>query len=115
MTDQQSTFGCSLAVLLASNAPKGVILRRGPTKWFQLILWHTDTGVFDEGQWFHGKIYPYYSDLSPDGSLFLYTALKDRTPARRQSSYTYMGIGLEKESQYALISGRNTILTNASF
>src|SRR5690349_10075456 len=39
-----------LFVLLASNSPVGVILRRGPTDWVQMIKWHTDTDKFEEGQ-----------------------------------------------------------------
>ena len=89
MLEQPHPASCSLNVLLAKDTPKGVILRRGPSQWVQLILWHTDTDSFEEGQWFRGRIYPGGCDLSPDGSLFLYLALKDRTPFRRQSSYTY--------------------------
>lgn len=39
MTEQPYTASCSLHVLLAEDAPKGVVLRRGPSKWVQLILW----------------------------------------------------------------------------
>jgi hypothetical protein len=68
---QEQLHSCTLEVLLARDAPKGVILRRGPTKWVQLILLHTDSDTFEEGQWFRGRIYGGHSDLSPDGSLFL--------------------------------------------
>lgn len=62
--------------LMASKANKAVILRRGPTNWFQLSLWHTDTDTFEHGQWFKGAIHMNRSDLSPDGSLFIYLASK---------------------------------------
>jgi hypothetical protein len=66
-----------LHVILAREAHKAVIIRRGPTDWFRLSLWHTDTDTFEHGQWFRGKIYPDRSDLSPDGRLFIYFAAKN--------------------------------------
>jgi hypothetical protein len=67
---------CRLFVYLAREASKAVILRRGPSKWFRLSVWHTDTDTFEHGQWFAGKIFAQRCDLSPDGSLFLYFAAK---------------------------------------
>lgn len=61
---------------LAAAAPKAVLLRRGPSDWFQLIAWDTATDRFEDGQWFRGMVYDYASDLSPDGTLFLYGAAK---------------------------------------
>ena len=104
MTEQPHTASCSLDVLLAKDAPKGVILRRGPTKWVQLILWHTATDSFEEGQWFRGRIYPGGCDLSPDGSLFLYLALKERTPFRRQSSYTYKWTAVSRPPYFTALA-----------
>src|SRR5437588_13023134 len=63
-----------LSALLAKDAPVGVILRRGPKDWVQLILWHTDTDEFDPGQWFHGAVNGY--DLSPHGLFLIYQAIK---------------------------------------
>jgi len=65
-----------LFVLLAREAPVGVILRRGPSQWVQLIKWNTDTDAFEPGQWFKGRIYERECDLSPDGKLLLYFAYK---------------------------------------
>jgi len=62
--------------LLAREAPVGVIIRRGPYQWVQLIKWNTSTDTFELGQWFHGRIYEYTGDLSPDGKLLFYTAFK---------------------------------------
>jgi len=67
---------CRLYVILARDAPVGVIFRRGPSKWVQLIKWHTDRDEFEEGQWFKGRIYERRCDLSPDGSLLIYFASK---------------------------------------
>ena len=59
-------------VLLARQANVGVILRRGPTKWWQVTLWDTRLDQFTRGQWFHGHMYPEKCDLSPDGKLFIH-------------------------------------------
>jgi hypothetical protein len=70
MSDPESP--CRLYVYLASDAPVAVVLRRGPSAWSRLSLWHTDTDTFEHGQWLHGRVYPRRCDLSPDGSLFAY-------------------------------------------
>lgn len=65
---------CRIFVILAKEAPVGVIFRRGPSKWMQIIKWHTDSDTFDFGAWFHGQIYPERCDLSPDGTKLIYFA-----------------------------------------
>lgn len=72
-----TTAPCRLFVYLAHDAPLGIVLRRGPSAWTRLSLWHTDTDVIEHGQWFRGRIYERRSDISTDGSLFLYFARKD--------------------------------------
>jgi hypothetical protein len=67
---------CSLYGFLASEAPIGVILRRGPSKFVQMIKWNTDDDTFELGQWFKGRVYEGRSDLSIDGSIFGYEARK---------------------------------------
>ncbi len=79
---------CSLFVILARKAPVGVILRRGPTRWVQLILWHTDTDTSEPGQWLHGRIYERQADLSPGGRLLVYFAAK---PGRLGDQQGYCG------------------------
>ncbi len=76
MIDKSLPPPARLFVLLAREAPVGVILRRGPTQWVQLIKWNTDTDTFEPGQWFKGKIHVYKSDLSPNGKLLIYLASK---------------------------------------
>lgn len=71
---------------LARTRPQAVLLRRGPTNWFQLICWDIATDTFEDGQWFRGMIYDYAADLSPDGRLFLYGAAKYHT--RPDPTYT---------------------------
>lgn len=67
---------CRLFVYLAREAPLAVVLRRGPSAWARLSLWHTDTDTFEHGQWFAGRVYERRCDVSPDGSLFVYFARK---------------------------------------
>jgi hypothetical protein len=62
---------CRLFVYLAREAPIGVVLRRGPSDWVRLSLWHTDRDTFEHGQWLKGRVYERRSDVSADGSLFL--------------------------------------------
>jgi hypothetical protein len=67
---------CRLSVILAREAPVGVIFRRGPSKLVELIKWNTDTDNFERGQWFKGRIDERGADLSPDGTLLIYWAEK---------------------------------------
>ncbi|MEM7021389.1 MAG: hypothetical protein AAF637_02225 [Pseudomonadota bacterium] len=67
---------CRLAVFLSRQAPVGVVLRRGPSAWTQLIHWDRANDHFTPGQWFRGRMYERRCDLSPDGRLFIYFAGK---------------------------------------
>ena len=70
----------TLSVLLASDAPVGVILRRGPTRQVQVVRWDTRHDTFEDGQWFDGRLYPDRCSVSPDGTLLLYVAQAARWP-----------------------------------
>lgn len=70
----QIEFPARLYIVMAREAPRAVILRRGPSNWVRVILWHTDTDTFEGGQWLRGRIYGERCALSPDGTLFLYFA-----------------------------------------
>jgi hypothetical protein len=63
---------CRLAFVFAARAFVAVILRRGPARRVKMVLWHTNTDDFDEGEWWHGRIYEDKCGLSPDGRLFVY-------------------------------------------
>ena len=80
---------CTLFILLARAARIGVILRRGPTKWWRVSLWNTKTDQIEGGQWFHGGLYPQDCDLSPNGQLLLYFAGKFNL---RDCSATYSAV-----------------------
>jgi hypothetical protein len=75
MTTAPPPVTCRLLVILAREAPVGVIFRRdGRSGLNELITWHTDTDTFERGQWYKGQIWEYGSDLSPNGSLLIYPA-----------------------------------------
>lgn len=76
----EASAPCRIAVFLATGAPLGVVLRRGPSDWTQLILWDRRSDRFEPGQWFHGRVYQRRCDLSPDGELFIYFAAKHGRP-----------------------------------
>ena len=59
-------------VLFASEAPRAVVLRRGPRTHHRLILWNTDLDTFEPGQWMKGNVR--LCDLSPSGRMLLYFA-----------------------------------------
>ena len=67
---------CRLNVMLARDAPLGVIFRRGPSEWTQVIRWNTDDDSFEYGSWLRGKIFFERSDISTDGGKLLYFATK---------------------------------------
>ena len=71
-----------LHVLLATQAPVGIVIRRGPSKQCCTLLWNRQTDSFTMGQWLKGRIYEHRSDLSPDGKHFLYFAMNAR-PSRK--------------------------------
>lgn len=74
------TSSTRIFAILASNAPVGVILRRGPSKQVLLIKWNLGTDSLECGQWFKGRIYERRCDLSPSGDLLLYFAAKHKGP-----------------------------------
>lgn len=69
-----------LHVILAREAPKAVVFRRGPSGRVCTVGWDLETDTFTMGQWLKGRIYEYRSDLSPDGSLMIYFATDFRRP-----------------------------------
>lgn len=62
---------CRLFVYLARTAPIGVVLRRGPSDWVRLSLWHVSDDRFEHGQWMRARVYERRCDLSADGGLFV--------------------------------------------
>src|SRR5215472_705596 len=86
---QTTSAPCRLFAVPARDAPRIALLRRGPSKWTRLILWHVEEDRFEDGQWFHGRIYEHRSALSPDGQLFVYFAHQLQRRSTIDSTYTY--------------------------
>lgn len=95
---------CRLHVILASAAPRAVILRRGPSNWTQVILWQTNTDTFEYGQWFHGSFYPEVCDLSPDGTLFLYFVSKYQIEGKADPAYTHKWTAISKPPYFTALA-----------
>jgi len=66
----------TLSVLLAREAPVGVILRRGPSKQVLMVRWDLERDTFEAGQWLKARVYEDCCDLSPQGDRLLYLAAK---------------------------------------
>lgn len=85
MTSRITDVPARLHVLLARDAPSGLVIRRGPSKQVAVIGWDRDNDTFALGQWLRGRIYERRCDLSPDGRHFIYFAMNG---SRRMSSWT---------------------------
>ena len=81
-------FPARIHVLLASNAPVGVVIRRGPSKQVCTLLWDRRQDEFTVAQWLKGRIYERRSDLSPDGKYLIYFAMNGRWATEIKGSWT---------------------------
>ena len=81
-------FPARLHVLLASGAPVGVVIRRGPSKSVCSILWNRKTDEFHLGQWMRGRIYERRADISPDGHWMIYFAMNGKWTSETKGSWT---------------------------
>jgi hypothetical protein len=83
----ESSFA-RIHVLLARDAPLGIVIRRGPSKQVATIGWNRNTDQFIVGQWLKGRIYERRSDLSPDGKYFIYFAMNGKWNSETKGSWT---------------------------
>jgi hypothetical protein len=67
-----------ISVLTAHGSRTAVILRRGPSRQVLLLRWDLEQDTFEAGQWFKGRIYEHYCDLSPNGEFLVYCAFDPR-------------------------------------
>jgi hypothetical protein len=63
-----------LHVILAREAPLGLVIRHGTAKSVCTLLWNRKNDTFRLGQWMRGRIEIDFCDLSPDGEHFVYRA-----------------------------------------
>ncbi|MDA7978673.1 MAG: hypothetical protein MPJ50_07880 [Pirellulales bacterium] len=64
-----------ICLLSAKNAPYAAVIRRKPTKVSHVIHWDTRRDRLEYGSWFRGRLYPFRSDISPDGRYMIYFAM----------------------------------------
>ncbi len=81
-----------LSALLASDAPVGIVFRRGPTNLVRAILWDRERDKFKPGQLFKGRIFVDRSDLSPDGRHMIYFAMGGANWAIPETGGTWTAI-----------------------
>src|SRR5215471_13410661 len=81
-------FAARIHVLLASHAPLGIVIRRGPSKRVCTVLWDRRHDQFKLGQWLKGRIYERRSDLSPDGKYLIYFAMNGKWQSEAKGSWT---------------------------
>src|SRR5262245_29894464 len=81
-------FPPRLHVLMAREAPVGVVIRRGPSKSVCTLIWDRRSDSFILGQWLKGRIFERRSDLSPDGKYLLYFAMNGRWRTEARGSWT---------------------------
>lgn len=83
-----SQFPPRIHVLLASQAPVGLVIRRGPSKSVATLLWDRDRDTFHLGQWLKGRIYERRCDISPDGKHVIYFAMNGQWQAESRGAWT---------------------------
>ena len=81
-------FSARLHILLARDAPLGLVIRRGPSKQVCTVLWNRRQDTFELGQWLKGRIYERRCDLSVDGRYFIYFAMNGRWQSEAKGSWT---------------------------
>jgi hypothetical protein len=83
-----SHFPARIHVLMASHAPVGLVIRRGPSKCVATLLWDRHQDDFRLGQWLKGRIYERRSDLSSDGQYFIYFAMNGHWQSESRGAWT---------------------------
>lgn len=81
-------FPARLHVLLARNAPVGLVIRRGPSKSTAFVGWNRTDDTFRVGQWLRGRVYERRCDISPDGRHLIYFAMNGRPNTATGGSWT---------------------------
>lgn len=71
----------------ATQAPIVAVFRRGPTAWSHVGRWNLGEQRYEPGAWFKGRIFPRRSDLSPDGRVLCYFALKPSATWEQGEAY----------------------------
>jgi hypothetical protein len=62
--------------LIPEKSDKAIIIRRGPAKVVGVFQWDVKTDEITSFQWLKGRVYEYFSDISPRGNYLIYSANK---------------------------------------
>jgi hypothetical protein len=81
-------FAPRIHVLLARDAPLGLVFRRGPSNSVATLLWDRRCDEFQVGQWLNGRIYVRRCDLSPDGRHLIYFAMNAKWTSESRGAWT---------------------------
>lgn len=81
-------FPARIHVLLASQSPRAVVLRKGPANAVCTLLWDRSKDQFTLAQWMRGRIYERRSDLSADGKYLIYFARGGGLKSPTKGSWT---------------------------
>lgn len=110
-----------LHVLLARDAPVGLVLRRGPSHSVATFLWDRTTDTFTLGQWVRARLYEKRCHLSPDGRWLITFAFTGKQESEAGSAYTAISKApyLKALDLYAASSGTwfggGVFLSNTSY
>ncbi|WP_298837823.1 hypothetical protein [uncultured Roseobacter sp.] len=77
-----------LHLFFATENDSALILLRARRRLFRLISWDRATDTFQDGQWLRRQVLPEQSDLSPDGSHFIYGVYDGRYQQPAGEAYT---------------------------
>jgi hypothetical protein len=85
---RNNSFPPKLHVLLAREAGRAIVIRRGPSSQTSVFAWDRETNLFQIAHWFKGRIYERRSDISPDGKFWIYFAMNGKWQAETSGSWT---------------------------
>ncbi len=75
-SNKVSSFPARVFVLVPEKSDNAIIIRRGPSKIVGVFQWNLKTDEIESYQWLKGRIYEYFSDISPNGKYLIYSANK---------------------------------------
>ncbi len=62
-----------IAGIVATRAPIAVVIRRGPSRWTEQLVWNLETDEVIRGGWLAGRVEYESCDVSPDGRFLVGT------------------------------------------
>jgi len=77
MKKENKAIDARLFVLIPTESHNAIIICRRNSKKVGVFQWDMLTNEITVSQWLNGRIYEYFSDISPDGEHFIYSANKN--------------------------------------